>query len=390
MKIVAVSQNQQTLDELRHQLATEKSSLEVFLFNGGILQAEAAIDQNRPNLLILETARGDRAELAELELIGLHHPDMAVILLAQSQSPAFLTDAMRVGVREVLPPPPFSGPALQDAIERTQKRVALMHAPAHKGKVLAFIACKGGSGATFLAVNLGYVLAAAYEKRVAVFDLNLHFGNASLFVSDHAPHNTLADVASNIQRMDTSFLASSMVQVLPHFGVLAAPESPERAAEVRPEHIDALLDLAVAHYDFVILDMGRALDAVSVRALDRANVIFPVLQETLPFIRDAKRLLATFRSLGYGREKINLIVNRYEKSAEIRLNDVEHTLGMKVSHTIPNSFKAVSASVNQGVPVMKIAPHDAVTKTLAHWGKELAGDPPAKSGGWLANLFKKN
>lgn len=389
MKIVAVSQNQQTLDELRHQLTRDRSSFEVSFFNGGILQAEAAIDQNRPNLLILE-AQNERSELAELELISLHHPDMAIILLAQSQSPEFLTDAMRAGVREVLPPLPLSASALLEAIDRTQKRVELRHTPARKGKVLAFIACKGGSGATFLAVNLGYVLAAAYGKRVAVFDLNLHFGNASLFVSDHAPHNTLADVASNIQRLDNSFLSSSMVQVLPNFGVLAAPESPERAAEVRPEHIDALLDLAVMHYDFVILDMGRALDAVSVRALDRANVIFPVLQETLPFIRDAKRLLATFRSLGYAREKINLIVNRYEKSGEIRLNDVEHTLGIKVSHTIPNSFKAVSASVNQGVPVMKIAQHDAVTKTLAQWGKSLAGDPPAQSGGWLTQLFKKN
>ncbi len=389
MKIVAVSKNQHTLDDLRSHFAIEKSLLEVFFFNGGILQAEVAIDQNRPSLLILEAARGDKAELAELELVSLRHPGMAIILLAQSQSPEFLTDAMRVGVREVLPLP-LSGSALQEAIDRIQKRAALMQSPARKGKVLAFIACKGGSGATFLAVNLGYVLAAAFDKRVAVLDLNLHFGNASLFVSDHAPHNTLSDVASNIQRLDLSLLTSSMVQVLPNMGVLAAPESPERAAEVKPEHIDALLDLATLHYDFVILDMGRALDAVSVRALDRANIIFPVLQETLPFIRDAKRLLATFRSLGYGREKINLIVNRYEKNGEIRLEDVEHTLGMKVSHTIPNSFKAVSASVNQGVPVMKIAPHDAVTKALAQLGNVLAGDPPVKPGGWLARLFGKN
>jgi len=32
----------------------------------------------------------------------------------------------------------------------------------------------------------------------------------------------------------------------------------------------------------VILDIGRALDPVSVRALDMSDVIFPVMQLTLP------------------------------------------------------------------------------------------------------------
>ena len=48
-----------------------------------------------------------------------------------------------------------------------------------------------------------------------------------------------------------------------------------------------LLNVAVNHYDFVILDSGRVLDAVTIKALDRANYVFPVMQLTLPFVRDA-------------------------------------------------------------------------------------------------------
>lgn len=388
MKIVAVSQSQQVLDDLRRFLVVEKSPFEVSFFTGSIAQAGLAVEQNHPNLLVFDAAFSGQTQLAELELITLRYPGMAVILLSQANSPEFLTEAMRVGVREVLPLP-LSSQALLDAVFRAQKRTSLAHAPTRKGKVLTFIACKGGSGATFLAVNLGYILASTSGKRVALLDLNLHFGNASLFVSDHAPANTIADVASNIQRLDASLLASSMVQILPNFGVLAAPESPERASEIKPEHLDALIELATTHYDFVILDMSRTLDAVSVRALDRADMLFPVLQETLPFIRDAKRLLATFKSLGYGQEKIQLVVNRYEKGGDIRLEDVESTLGMKVAHTIPNSFKAVSASVNQGVPVMKIAPHDTVTKALMQWAKTLTELNNVKQTGWLARVFNK-
>lgn len=387
MKIVAVSHNQHNLDELRRLLVAEHSAIEASFFAGGVAQAESAVNKILPNLLIYDATHTNPMPLAGIELISLHHPNLAIILLTESPSPEFLTEAMRIGVREVLSLP-LTDQSLRDAIWRLQKRSALIHASNHKGKVLAFLACKGGSGATFLAVNLAYILAAAEGKRVALFDLNLHFGNASLFVHDHTPANTLSDICNNIQRLDASFLAASMVSVLPNFSILAAPESPERATDVKAEHIDALIELACRHYDFVILDISRSLDAVNVRALDRTDLLFPVLQETLPFIRDAKRLLATFRSLGYGQEKIQLIVNRYEKGGDIRLEDVEHTLGMKVAHIIPNSFKAVSASVNQGVAVMKIAPHDTVTKALLDMGKTLIDTPAEKPSGWISRLFK--
>ena len=156
--------------------------------------------------------------------------------------------------------------------------------------MLAFISCKGGSGATFIATNLGYALAAGGHKRVLLIDMNLHFGDASLFVSEHKPLATLSDVAHQIHRLDPSFLASSTLSILPNYSVLAAPEDPAHASEVLPEHVDAIIAQARRQYDFVVLDVGRNLDAVSVRALDHADMIFPILQTTLPYIRDGKRV----------------------------------------------------------------------------------------------------
>ena len=48
----------------------------------------------------------------------------------------------------------------------------------------------------------------------------------------------------------------------PTFGILAAPQDPAEAVDVRPEHIETILDLAVRHYDFVVVDMPRLIDAV--------------------------------------------------------------------------------------------------------------------------------
>ena len=133
---------------------------------------------------------------------------------------------------------------------------------------------------------------------------------------------------------------------------------------------------------------SRNLDAVSIKALDHADMIFPVLQITLPFIRDAKRLIGVFHSLGYPNSKINLIVNRHEKGGEISLEDVERTLGVSVFKTLPNSYGSVAASINHGTPILRQAPRDPVSKALQEIAQALASGNK-QAGGWLRALLTR-
>lgn len=385
VRIAIITNDARRADGIRQTLEAGGTPHLVTLINGGMGGLGAVLDQGQADLVILDEVCCTASDLAILEQMSRRYLHAAFIMLCPAVPSELLLHALRIGVRDVLPVP-VSQEALQTAVARVEQKLARAE-NRHKGKVLAFIACKGGSGATFLASNLGYVLAAEYGKKVALFDLNLQFGDAALFVADRPAVTTLSDVANSISRLDASLLASSMVHVLPNYGVLAAPENPAQASDVRPEHIQALLTLAVAEYDYVILDVGRNLDGVSLKALDRADLIFPVLQETLPFIRDAKRIISTLQSLGYSQDKLQPIVNRYEKGGEIQLEDVERTLGMKVYEVFQNSFEAVSASVNQGVPILKMAKRDPVSKTLLKLGHDLEQGEHAEKGGWLRHLF---
>lgn len=388
LRIAILSSSQDHMESIRKMLLETSPGRRIRLFKDDLGKASTVADQDAPDLIILDGMTGELAELADLERMVQRYPGVALIALCEKVSSEFLISAMRVGVRDVLPLPVVPQ-ALLDAVTRVEQRLeSSTSRPQLLGKVLAFIACKGGSGATFLASNIGYILAAKEEgAKVVLLDLNLQFGDAALFVSDHVPANTVADVTDNIARLDASFLASSMIQVLPNYCVLAAPEDPERAVDVTPEHVEVLLNLARASYDYIILDIGRILNATSVKALDQADLIFPVLQELLPFIRDSKRLIHTLLSLGYPKEKIRPIVNRYVRGGDIQLDDVESALGLKVFKTIPNSYEAVSKSVNQGVPVFKIARHDPVTKALEEMVHELTEVPQARKAGWLSHLF---
>lgn len=387
MRITVVSNDDKQLLELARLLRERSGADEVSVLHATLDKLLAIAEPGAIDVLVLAKDNLESDDAERLERLGYAMPETVLILVSPQQTPEMLMLAMRAGVREVVPSP-VSALTLYPALRRiADKRES--HANAG-GKVLAFVSCKGGSGATFLATNLGYALATLENKKVCLLDLNLQFGDATLFVSEDKPVSTLADVAKQIHRLDPSFLAASMVAVTPKFGILAAPEDPSFADDVLPEHIDVLLKLARRHYDFVLLDIGRSLDAVSVRALDQADMIYPILQTTLPYIRDGKRLLGVFHSLDYNHNKISLIVNRHEKAGQIKLTDLEGAYGTRIFITMPNHYEAAAASVNQGVPILKLAPSSPLSKSLAEMAADLAGpaEAPARTG-WLKRMMHR-
>lgn len=385
MKIAVISPSAESLGMIRRYLQNEPDAASITLTEGGINMLTSIADQQRPDLVIIAGSAEALDQVVPLERMAIQHPHTMIIMLCSEQTPAFLVSAMRAGVREVLPYP-VGEMELKAAVARAEHKLGISIKPRREGKVLAFIPCKGGSGATFLATNLGFQLAAA-PARVLLIDCNLQFGDAVLFAHDCKPPSNLADLAREIHRLDASFLAASVVQVTPGFGILAAPDDPGQALEVKPEHLERLLNLAASIYDFVIVDLGRVLDPVSIKVLDRADSIYPVLQMTLPFIRDASRLLAVFRSLGYPPDKIRLLVNRYEKGGDVSLADLEQTLGMSHVRTIPNSYVAVAQAVNQGVPLARIARGNPVTRSLGEIVQSLVPQPEA-AGNWFGRILK--
>lgn len=386
MKIAVVSPSARSLESIGGYLREDAAGRSVVLVEGGMSKLRGIAEQQRPDVLVVEGMCRDVEELGSLEYISMHCPQTMVVMLCSNHTPEFLINAMRAGVKEVLPAP-VTRESLRAAIARMAAKRGIAVQPRPRGQVLAFIGCKGGSGATFVATNLGWQLAAAGES-VLLIDFNLQFGDAVLFMHDRKPPHNLADVARNVQRLDASLLAGSLVRAAPNYGILAAPEDPGQAMEVKPEHVDALLNLAVAEYDFVVVDVGRILDAVTLRVLDKANRIFPVLQTTLPFMRDANRLLAVFRSLGYAAEKIGLVVNRHGKNAELTLEDVERTLGIADIRTVPNSYAAVAASIDRGTPIARMAKTNPVARALEEFAQSLQPRADAATG-WLGRLLKR-
>src|SRR5262245_45580806 len=124
MKLAIVSAQPTMLEQVRaFLLQPGESALGLSLHMGGVESAARIAEQVRPDILLVGGERHDLGELAALEPLTARHPAPAVMLVSANQSAEFLREAMRIGLREVLPEP-VSREALLDAIGRVRKRYA--------------------------------------------------------------------------------------------------------------------------------------------------------------------------------------------------------------------------------------------------------------------------
>jgi pilus assembly protein CpaE len=341
-------------------------------------------------VLLLDSQEESQAsDLAAIEQFTANQPNTAVLWLCVQKDAEILTAAMKSGIREVLQMPVVKSDLVR-AIRRLVQRNTVIPADAKpRAHQVAFLSCKGGSGATFLATNYAYLMAEEFSQRTAFLDLDLACGDAVYYLAPGPGPNNITQITSQIDRLDAKLLASSVLHVSPHLDMLPSPEEPDAMTIMQTEQLERLIDVVSVNYEVLVLDLGHSMDALTQQALDMADVVYVVMQNLLPFLRDAKRVIAKCRALGYDDRKIRLIVNRYEKSDIIDLAQIEKITGLKVSHTILSSFQDVAQAINTGIPLVKVNAHNAIVKVL----REMVGEfkthanPPKAS--WLREWMRR-
>ncbi|RDK03364.1 AAA family ATPase [Paraburkholderia lacunae] len=299
----------------------------------------------------------DDIDLSAHDLVGIEEalactPNLSCMLVTPAPSAALLTAAARIGVRHVmsLPLDPSGFPDALDPVDAKNSAGAR-----RLGRVVSLASCKGGSGATLIAVNLAYTLAALRGKRVLLLDLNQQFADISLLVADKPPPVTVADLCAQIDRLGPAFLETCVMHVHADLDVLAGAGDPLRAAEMRPAQLKRILSLGCEQYDAVLIDIGQSINPLAVQALDHSDSICMVVRQDTSYLYAGRRMLDIFKGLGYPANKIRVVVNQYDKNARINLPTLEETLGAKVAHQLPRDEMHVNEALEHGVPLVTSA-----------------------------------
>lgn len=331
-------------------------------------QAEAA-GGLAADIVILDDGADGGDIIAMLERTKALYAQAAIFVISPDISPKNVVRLMKAGASEFISNP-VKADNLIDAVE--EFRIKRLNAGRMaQGKVFSFISSKGGVGASVVAVNSATALAKKDGLAVALCDLSLASGDASVML-DLLPSLSIVDLCRNIHRLDVALFRGALTRHSSNVDFLAAPPSPADIVDVRAEHVQQILALARKLYDYVLIDCpSMHLDKRTLEALKLSERIYIVTDLSVTAIRNTSRLFQHIESLGIDRSRIAVVVNRYVKGSALSVDEVEKTLQRSVSWIFPNEFAPIVSSINRGVPLVKLNPGAAFSRNVLEFVEKL-------------------
>lgn len=336
-------------------------------------EGDMMLAQHRPAiaLIVIIAMRPEDKDniFAFIEDVKRKYPLTSIFMTCEDKDPDLILEAMHAGVDDYLIKP-FRKEELAGAIQKITRKVVSVPraAAATGGKIIAVLGSKGGYGKTTVAVNLAASMAGVEKRPVMIVDLDLEGGDVSTFLNIR-PSYTIADVARNVSRLDANYLKGVMNRHESGVYVLAEPKTVAEVEEITAPKIKEILNLLKGMGGYVIVDGGYSFDERYLAVMDMADLIILVGVLTVPAIHNIQKSLGVFRDLGYGKDKVKLLINRQGSNEDIKVDYAEDTLNYPATWLVPNDYQTVVTSINRGIPISSIAPRSHINKSF----EEIAG-----------------
>ncbi|APX12083.1 AAA family ATPase [Tateyamaria omphalii] len=304
-----------------------------------------------------------------------------VILIAEDVTPAALHQLLRQGADEFVPYPLPEG-ELQQAIDRLQAaahpqpadtdRTANLKSGVDKqGAVFVCHGVAGGTGATTLAVNLAWELALLCEGEtpsVCLLDFDMQFGTASTYL-DLPRREAVFEMLSDTESMDEEIFGQSLLTFEEKLQVLTAPSDMIPLDLVTAEDISRIVEMARAHFDYVVIDMPSTLVQWTETVLTAAHLYFTTLEMDMRSAQNALRFKRALQSEELPIEKLRYVLNRAPKFTDLggkaRVKRLSESLDISVEVQLPDGGKPISQGADHGVPLASSATKNPLRREIA-------------------------
>lgn len=327
-----------------------------------------------PDVVLMDINMPDIDGIVATERIHERSPHIQVVILSVQGDQSYMRKAMLAGARDFLTKPPM-GDELVSAVrrggemarlERSKNKpvrtagavqtprgalVGLAPAGLVQGKIITVYSPKGGTGCTTLAVNLAVALHNE-DTRVVLVDANLQYGDVAMFFNEQGK-NTILDIAPRVDELDPDIVQDIMVKhEASGIHILAAPQRPEQAEKIASPEFNKVLEYLRQLYSYIVIDTASILGDINLGAIDISDVLILVTTQDIPAIKNARLFLDLLQTMGFDREHLVFIMNKYDRRIGITPERVAENLKEKISAVIPLDERVVIPAVNRGVPFM--------------------------------------
>ena len=320
----------------------------------------------------------DPQYLHEVEKLCLALPRATIVALHPKIQPELLLALMRAGVREVIGD--SASDTLQHVIERANLRVKGVSA--NRGRVIGFVAAKGGDGCSCIAANLAFAISQNSGNRVLAIDLSLPFGDLDLYLTGSNHLQDLSDISSQSDRLDQSLLDSMVQHIGPTLDLIPSPTTFDKIIHIEPERVSELIRIAINFYDYILIDLGSSFDQVGLWVLDRIEELCIIATPSLPSMRRSGQLINLWRELEKPMSHIEFILNRADSNSSITGSEIEKVISRPINKRFASDAKAVQDALLMGKPFVQMAPKSKLSQTIVDWAALLTGGSQPKQSLW--------
>ncbi|MBL1378440.1 AAA family ATPase [Zobellella iuensis] len=273
--------------------------------------------------------------------------ERSLIFVGDVKNTALVRRAMRMGALDFLPYE--SEPVeLWSALVRVSAQIS---ASIRLAPVTAVINGKPGSGASFVCANLGYALGDEDKlQKVLLLDANMHYGSLADYLNIKDRQGGLNEALLRAGELDAMALGGMVSKARDKLDILPASTLPlhdEKSVSAR--QCSQLLHLVRGQYDHVVVDMSRGPENWNLPLLENADQVLVIMQQSLAGLRETIYLLRQLRhELGISKDRILLLINRYDKKKDVSLKDIEKATELARIFTLPNDFAMAETCTDLG------------------------------------------
>jgi len=347
-------------------------------------QLNEILGADPPNVCILEISDPVERGLAVIPDVLRVDPKLPIVAVLSNDNPELVLRCLRQGASDFL-----TQPFTVEQVETALRKIARLHPVRAKnpGKVYCVMPAKGGCGASTIAGNLAYQLKRFGDKRILLADLDPLTGTQSFLLKIKSNYSFI-DVVAHAHQIDAD-LWKAVINPRNGVDVLLAPEI---LAEGMSELKDAtgIVEYARDTYDLVVLDTSAVYGEWNLSQAQIADEILLITTNELTSLQAVQRAMTYLEANGVERDRVRLIVNRYDRQMGLSRDVIGTALHSEIYHLIPADYEAIQKALIEGKPL----PHSTqFGKGVAGLAERLAGgaELPRKSSSFasLMSLFSR-
>lgn len=302
-------------------------------------------------VLVLEVDAASDASLRRLAAVRASHPDLAVIAAVEQAGVALVRALVRQGVADVAELP-FAPAQLEEQLLDALSSQTSAAARGNLGRAVAVIGAAGGCGATSLLTHLAAELVRHNpgQRGVCLLDLDLQKGNVASFLGID-PNVTIQTLIDAGARLDRDLMLSAVSDSGSGFSVIAAPGAIAPIEGIDVDHLLAIVDLARAEFDVVLIDLPPLWTDWTLSLVSWASQVVLLTDPSIANLRQARRTVSLLASVDVPAERVTLVVNRLERRlfGATKVADVARALGRETIATVADAGPALRAAQDQGL-----------------------------------------